>query len=875
MATTKEALERELAVSSALAELSAALVRSGTSLAEIAGIVLEHGKSLTESADGYVGSIDDDTGDFLSHTLTEMMGGECTIEGRDNRFPVGPDGCYGALWGYTLNTKTAFYTNDPPSHKASKGLPEGHIPLRNFMSVPAIVKGRLLGQIALGNAPGGYDAGDLAAVSRLAELYALYLERVLAEERTESMVRFPEENPNPVLRVSRGGDVIYANKPAAELIGSLGFDGAGPLPGTWRRKVADAFETLEAVHLEEQSGGKVWSLTITPVPGADCANIYGMDVTATRRATELVRSERDFTAAILDSTETLVIAVDRDGRIRRFNRACERLTGYSFSEVKGKPYFDLLLVPERVQTARRAFQDLAEGVYQKNSVEYWRARDGSLRLIEWSSSVIADDAGDIRFVVGTGIDVTHHRQMEAYHALTAQLLEELNRPNRGRETLATVTSLIRSVTGFEAVGLRLRKGLDFPYYVTDGFPARFIETERHLCKQGADGKAAVDSNGEVVLECVCGNVLRGTVDPAKPFYTAGGSFWTNNSSRLAQEYTADDFGTEIRGTCIEAGYESVALVPIKADLEIVGLLQLNDRRQNRFTLTIIQFLEQIGASIGMALKRQRADEALRELNETLEERVTERTAALQRRAVQLRALAAELTNVEQRERKRLSGILHDHVQQLLVAAKMKAALLRKNAAADIADLLSQIDDLLQDSIDSCRSLAIELSPPILHDAGLPEALEWLAWQMREKHGLEICLEIDELASPRDENTAILIYHAVRELLLNIVKHAQVKQAHLRLQRREGMLCAAVKDSGIGFDPAHAPADHIEVGLGLFSIRERLEAAGGKMHIESAAEKGTTVTLSVPAAAAGRSASRAPAGGRRSQTTPQNTKTGRA
>jgi len=849
---------RESAVNQAVAELASVLVRPGASIKEVAGVILDHAKALTSSKHGYVASVDEATGDLVSHTLTDMMGGECTVEGGDIRFPRGPDGSYGGLWGHSLNTGEAFYTNDPPSHESSRGLPEGHVPIKNFLTVPAVMEGRVLGQVALANSPGGYGPSDLDAVRRLADLYALFLQRKGAERQIESLARFPAENPNPVLRIAADGTVIYANRPAGVLLEAWGCRVGEVLPSPWATLVGDALEFLQVRHAEVEHDEGTCSLVFSPVAGAGYVNVYGMDVTERRRASELVRTERDFATAVLDSTEALVIAVDREGRIRRFNGACERLTGYTFSEVEGKPYFDLFLDPGRSQAARKAFEKLAEGVYPKNFVEYWRTRDGSLRLIEWSNSVITGDDGDIRFVVGTGIDVTRHRQMEAYHALTAQLLEELNRPNRGRETLATVTSLIRSVTGFEAVGLRLRKGLDFPYYVTEGFPARFVEAERNLCRTARDGRPAVGPDGEVILECVCGNVLRGSVDPEKPFYTAGGSFWTNRASRLEEDYGQEALGTEIRGTCIQTGYESVALVPIKADFEIVGLLQLNDSRPNRFTVTMIQFLEQIGASIGMALKRQRAEEALKELNETLEERVAERTAALARRAGQLRELAAELSRVEQREKKRLSSVLHDHVQQMLVAAKLKAAMVRRQAPA-VAEMISEIEDVLQDVIDRCRSLAVELSPPVLHQEGLPAALEWLAEQMRENHGLRVALDVDSEAGPADESTAILLYNAVRELLLNTLKHAGVAQARVSLKRWGERLFIEVSDKGAGFDPARARSGRVEAGLGLFSIRERLEAAGGTMSIESTPGAGTRVRLVAPVPARRHRAARLGAG----------------
>jgi signal transduction histidine kinase/CheY-like chemotaxis protein len=172
-------LSRELRVSKGLAKLSKALIDSGQSIKTIAENTLAAARELTGSKHGYVSEIDIITGENVGHTLTAMFGNACRVTGPDQRiaFPQGADGRYGKLWGHALNTGESFFTNAPASHSSSAGLPEGHVPLRRFLSVPAKYDGKVIGQIALANADSDYTEAHIEVIQRLAELYTIALQR--------------------------------------------------------------------------------------------------------------------------------------------------------------------------------------------------------------------------------------------------------------------------------------------------------------------------------------------------------------------------------------------------------------------------------------------------------------------------------------------------------------------------------------------------------------------------------------------------------------------------------------------------------------------------------------------------------------------------
>ncbi len=248
-------------------------------------------------------------------------------------------------------------------------------------------------------------------------------------------------------------------------------------------------------------------------------------------------------------------------------------------------------------------------------------------------------------------------------------------------------------------------------------------------------------------------------------------------------------------------------------------------------------------------ERKRAEEALRQMNETLERRVTERTEETQKQAVRLRALAAELTQVEQRERKRLATILHDHIQQLLVAARIQLEWLQRDSRPERFQATVQgVDSILKEALSASRSLTVELSPPVLHQAGLIGGLNWLASRSLEKNQFDVVLRSENTAEPPTEDLRLLLFECARELLLNAVKHSGVSQADVTLLRTDdGLIRLIVRDEGKGFDPGvlgNLPPN--DGSFGLFSIQQRLAHVGGQMEIAAAPGKGTCITLTLPA-----------------------------
>jgi len=257
----------------------------------------------------------------------------------------------------------------------------------------------------------------------------------------------------------------------------------------------------------------------------------------------------------------------------------------------------------------------------------------------------------------------------------------------------------------------------------------------------------------------------------------------------------------------------------------------------------------LARAIRYAMERKQAEQQLKTLNETLEQRVAERTAVATRRAAQLQVLAAELTRTEHRERRRLAQILHDHLQQLLYAARLSLGSLRHSCQQEpiAEETLSRVDELLNQSLDVSRSLTVELSPPVLYEAGLAAALEWLGRHMQETCGLAVDTVADPRADPESEDLRILLFEAARELLFNVLKHAHTGSARVRMTtspREE--LRLEVSDEGTGLNPAELKERRATTsGFGLFGLKERLELLGGRLQVDGAPGQGTRVTILAP------------------------------
>jgi len=214
---------------------------------------------------------------------------------------------------------------------------------------------------------------------------------------------------------------------------------------------------------------------------------------------------------------------------------------------------------------------------------------------------------------------------------------------------------------------------------------------------------------------------------------------------------------------------------------------------------------------------------------------------------QLRSLASELTLAEERERRRIASLLHDHIGQLHATAKMKLGFIESTIEdRAVQKELNEIRELIGQAIHYGRTLTFELSPPILYDLGLEAALEWLTEQVEEQNAITREFVNDGQPKPISDDIRVVLFTAVRELLVNVVKHSAAKHVKVTIRRIDDNISIHVADDGAGFNASKKSYHLAEArGYGLFSIRERLHSLGGHMDVRSGVGRGTRIILQAP------------------------------
>ena len=340
-----------------------------------------------------------------------------------------------------------------------------------------------------------------------------------------------------------------------------------------------------------------------------------VDIAERKQTEDALRESEERFRAFMTNTPAIAWAKDDQGRYVYLNSAYEKQFGVRLEDWRGKSDFDLWSphIAAIYAANDAAVLNSGQGV---EVVE--ESRDCEGRCHDWWTFKFPyQDASGKRFVGGVGIDVTAQRRYQQERDTTIEFLRLVSQSTGTRELIRGATTFFQQQSGCQAVGIRLKEGDDYPYFEARGFPTEFVHLENSLCARDPAGALQRDSAGDPILECMCGNVICGRFDPSKPFFTTQGSFYTNSTTDLLVTTSEADRLARTRNRCNSAGYESVALIPLHVGEDRLGLLQLNDRRQGRFSPAIIALWERLAGHLAVALAKFRSEEALQEANRHL------------------------------------------------------------------------------------------------------------------------------------------------------------------------------------------------------------------------------------------------------------------
>jgi len=607
------------------------------------------------------------------------------------------------------------------------------------------------------------------------------------------LARFPEQNPNPILRASADGTVLYCNPASAKLsgwrcdVGRVPPNDLLPLVG---RAMAEGTELQQDVQL----GERFYIVCVSPFPKEGYANIYGSDITERKQAEEALRRSEEHFRALAEALPQIVWTADAEGGVEWFNNRWYDYTGEPYGIGQGWGW-ELTAHPDDMPHTLKNWQEARQrGTLFQNEIRV-RSHAGQYRWFLVRAWPLLDEDGKVVRWFGTNTDIEELRQVE----------------QKLRESEARYRTLFESMTeGFALHEILCdEQGRPCDYRFLDVNPA----FERLTGLKRAD----------LLSRCVR-DVLPGTE-----------AHWIENFGRVA--LTGEPVHFENFSASLGRWYEVFAYRPVV----------------NQFAVLFTDITERKRAEEALRKAHndleKRVHERTSELStavQSLQAEVVQRKrleATLRESENQVRFFASQCLTAQESERKRIAGELHDSISASLAATKFaieRASEEMKRGHGD-PESLKNLAANLTGIITEVRRIMADLRPSILDDMGILAALNWFCREYRKSYShiaVEKQIGIEEHEVPDSLKTPV--FRISQEAMSNISKHSQASLIKLSLKKEDGRMLLTIEDNGQGFDP-----ETVRKGLGLSSIRERAELSGGACSIESVKGAGTTVCCSWP------------------------------
>jgi PAS domain S-box-containing protein len=626
--------------------------------------------------------------------------------------------------------------------------------------------------------------------------------------------------------------------------------------------------------------GKLWEIVGEPVRDRD-GEIRGAieisrDITERKKAeAALAESEQRFRKFFENEPEYCYM-VSPEGIILEANNAVFSALGYAKEELVGKP-IENIYAPESQQKARQLFAQWKKTGEIRNEEMVIITRSGDRRNVLLSSTQVLSEHGTVLYSVSIQRDISERKRLvEAYRSLVDNSLQGLAIIQDGRmvffnkafsstagyseqELLAASPEQLQSMVhpeDRELVWTRHRDRLagkplppryEFRWIRKDGSTAwvEIFASEIEYRGRPAIQTAYIDITERKKAE----QALRQSEERLKIlFESAPDAIYLSDleGNLVDGNKAAEKILGYAKAELIGKSFIETGILSSEQMLRAVANLKKNSMGKptgpDEFILT-----RKDGSSVSVEIRSFPVRILDRDLSLSIAHDISARKKAEQRlleNRAQLKSLASELSLTEERERRRLATNLHDQISQALVISRIKLQALRTSiSSADIAGSLEEVCENLDRIIQDTRTLTFDLSSPILYELGFEAAVsEWLEEQVGKKHGIKTQFEDDGRPKPLEDDIRVLLFRNVRELLINIVKHARARNVKVSICRIRQQVCVSIEDDGIGFDQAEVASG---TGFGIFSIRERLEQLAGHIEIKSELGRGSKIMMTAP------------------------------
>jgi len=584
-----------------------------------------------------------------------------------------------------------------------------------------------------------------------------------------------------------------------------------------RVKQGKCVEHIETMRMRKDGQPVAVSVTISPIKDVSgniiAVSTIARDITERKRTEEALQQERNFTATVLDTTGALVVVCDRQGRMVRFNRACEQTTGYTFDEVEGKRFWDLLLIEDEVEPVKAVFEKLQAGQFPSQYENYWVSKDGRRRLIAWSNSALLDNEGSVEYIIGTGIDITGRKRAEeglqkAHDELEERVEErtrEIERRGQVAESLRDILAILNSNRPLDEILNYIVAQASWLSGSDASAIYRLQDNNRWLNIQAARG---LEPDSTIEKTIPVGQGMTGqAVLKRQPVVVS-------DTSRYFAELVNEREG-ELEAqqraflTHMVNRYGAMLAVPLLVKDKIYGTISLYYDKPREFSEEEIRLATAVADQAALAIENAR-----------------------------LRTQAEEAAVAS--ERHRLARDLHDAVSQTLFSASLIAETLPRvweRYPDEAWKSLAELRQLTRGALAEMRTLLLELRPKALTEAKLDKVLGNLIEAITSRTRIPISLAVEGNCALLPD-VQIALYRIAQEALNNIAKHAKASQATVSLSCEPKKVELCISDDGRGFDPKSISPHHLGVGI----MHERAKAIGATLKIESQPGCGTQVVV---------------------------------
>ncbi|MGD0077282.1 MAG: PAS domain S-box protein [Sedimentisphaerales bacterium] len=688
------------------------------------------------------------------------------------------------------------------------------------------------------------------------------------------LAKFPSENPYPVLRIHRDGTVLYANKASEPLLKARDSAIGKPAPTQWRRLAEDVLTTGQVAREELKDNGRVFAFRVVPITGSDYVNFYGVDITEQKKTGESLReSENKFKTLADEAFDSIVI---HDGqRIIEVNKAFGRLWGYDPKEAAGLK-IEKFFAPEGWEDAKKKIQSGYDRPYEADTIR----KDGTKFRVEIAGKSIIYKGKPAR--IATTRDITERKRAE----------EEFRKSEESYrvtfENTGTATVLIEDDTTISLANTEFERLSGFSKQEIEGKKSwtEFVVKEnlawmleQHRLRRENRETAMkqyefrfITKSGDIRDISLLIDVIPGTKRSVASLMDITARKQAECALRTSEER-------------FRSLFEQAADAIVVIDARTGEMAEFNDKAHQMLGYTRTEYAKLILSDIDAIESKEEVaahiDKIVRQGSDIFETKqrkkdgtpcdvlvssklitvagkpylqaiwrdITELKKAegiLLEYQKQLKRLAARLTLTEERERRRIAGKIHDEISQTLAIVKIKLDTLQSSSpseasAAEIAEISSSVEKVIQET----RTLTFELSYPILYELGFEAAVaEWLSEQVQKKHGIATEFQDDGQTKPLDDDVRVLLFRNIRELLINIIKHARADKVKVSVAKTDDSIKVTVEDNGVGLNVEEITASR-KGSFGLFSIRESIGELGGSFEIESKPGAGCKVTMMAP------------------------------